>query len=519
MKFFTITFKLVALAVAATTLGSPVRASEKPNVILILADDLGAGMLSCNGQKIITTPHIDQLAREGMSFSNHYGNTYCAPARWSLLTGMHNGRSGSGSHTKGKVIPKFEQGKPTRKDWDAFFHKLEKKAKPVPKDEVFLAQVAQRAGYHTAQFGKLDVGFLTWHNLVARHGWDEYLGYYDHSRAHAFFPAFLWHNGKRFPLPGNEKPMGGRGSEAGIEPVGFGGETYSQDVFLKGILQYLRDHKDEPFFLYHPTQLPHGPVAVKKLHPEVVNRKDLTLSEKKYATMVKSLDASVGRIMEELKTLGIDKKTIVIFASDNGHETYYQNAQGNLPKRMNRSRRHADGSKANITDSKWRASKDGDVFHGAGDRAGLKWEVFQGGVNTPLIVRWPDKVKPGSKSDLLCTLYDFLPSLADLTGGKHPQGKDGISYVPTLLGKNPSEQKTHDWIFLAGGRSGVINALITKDGWKLIGLPQEKSYQLYNILKDPGEYRNLEHQFPERVKSLMPIFQKQINSSRPDLAS
>jgi len=314
---------------------------DRPNVILIMADDLGAGMLGCNGQKIVTTPHIDQLAAEGMSFTQYYANTYCAPSRWSLITGMHNGRRGSGSHDSGGKITALEdttrtsggpQATVTQTQWDSLFSKYRKKSDKIPPREMFLAQVAQNAGYHTSEFGKLDIGFLTWPKLLERHGWDHYVGYLDHQRAHGFFPSFLWGNGKPLLLKGNSKPKAGKGREDGLDPVGSLGTTYSQDVFNQEILKYIKTHRNERFFLYHPTQLPHGPTAVKQLHPDFANRNDLTLSEKKYATMVKSLDDTVGMIMAELKKWDLDKKTIVFFCSDNGHETYYLNAKGHRPK-------------------------------------------------------------------------------------------------------------------------------------------------------------------------------------------
>lgn len=488
--------------------------TSKPNVIFIMADDLGGGMLGHNGQKIVTTPHIDKLAAEGMSFSNYYGNPYCAPARWSLLTGMHNGRKNSASQLRGGVIPGLDAQKLTPEKWQEKFDALKLRRAPIPDNEVFLAQVAQKAGYHTAQFGKLDIGFLTWDSILKRHGWDFYEGYYDHARAHGFYPTYLWRNGEKFYLKGNTKANAGKMSETGTEPVGSGGETYSQDVFVKGMLKYIRDHKDSPFFLYHSTQLPHGPVAVTKLHPDYENRKDLTLSEKKYATMVKDLDNTVGSIMAELKAQGIDDNTIVFFCSDNGHETYYVNAKGDLPKKNWRSYKKSDGTKANLTDNKWRTSTDGDTFDGAGGRAGLKWSALQGGVNCPMIVRWNNEIQPGSRTALLSTHYDFMATLAEIVGQPTPAKKDSVSYLPTLTGKEQS--KGRDWIFIQAGGRMARSALITRDGWKLLQLDNKK-FQLYNILKDPMEEDNIESKHPDVVKKLIPIFNAQLNSPRVDL--
>ena len=512
LKIFSFVMVLFAFQLASAT---PPATEDKPNIILILADDLGHGMLGCNGQEIVTTPHIDRLAKEGITLTNHYGNPFCAPARWSLITGMHNGRVGSGSRVSGGKLIKLDSLNLTPEEWNQKFQAIQDRAAQVPKNEKFLAQVAQQADYHTAQFGKLDVGFLTWNSRLSRHGWDFHEGYYDHVRAHGFFPPYLWRNGKKFELTGNLKINCGKMSEKGIDPVGSGGKSYSQDFFLKGILSYIRSNKNERFFLYHPTQLPHGPVAVTKLHPDFATRQDMTLSEKKYATMVKALDDTVGVIMAELKILELDKKTIVFFTSDNGHETYYQNKAGQLPKRVWRSGKLFDGSKANFTDKKWRTSNDGDIFNGAGGLAGLKWSAFQGGVNCPMIVRWPGKITPNTKSKELCSLYDFLPTLAKLVGANIPTKKDGLSYLPTLLGKTSAIH--HDWVFIQckNGPMGR-SALITRKGWKLIQL-KDNSFQLYDILNDPGEYKDLAQDNPNVVKRLSDIFWKQQNSKRPDL--
>ena len=285
-------------------------AQEKPNIILIYADDLGKGMLSHYGQKYLSTPHIDSIAQEGIEFKRYYGSTYCAPARYTLLTGMHDGHKGAGSHTRGGFIKKLDTMHPKENEWqkayDAYMDSRKKEV-PIPQNEVFLANIAKQAGYKTAQFGKLDIGFLTWNERVQRLGWDYHLGFYDHGRAHGFYPMYLWENGQKVPLKGNTNPSAGKASESGNEPVGSHGTTYSQDIFIDGILNFIRENKNEPFFLYHSTQLPHGPVAVNALHPEVANNDELTLSEKKYASMVKMLDDHVGLILKELKKQGLER--------------------------------------------------------------------------------------------------------------------------------------------------------------------------------------------------------------------
>nr|WP_236621305.1 arylsulfatase [Rhodopirellula sallentina] len=485
---------------------------ETPNVILIFADDLGPGMLGCYGQRVVETPNIDRLAREGMKFNNYYGGVYCAPARWTLLTGMHDGRRGGWAQTRAGVPIYRDSGRITEEQYQKQLTKLKAGANPIAPNEVFLAQIAQKAGYQTAQFGKLDRGFLTWHERVKRFGWDFYEGYYDHQRCHGFYPPYLWRNGERFDLPGNDLPDCGKTSEKGDEPVGYGGETYSQNVFIKGILKYLREHKDAPFFLYHPTQLPHGPVAIPELHPDFADHPTMSLAEKKYASMVKMLDDHVGLIMSELQELGIDEKTMVVFTSDNGHELYYgpksQFKQGLLP----------NGEKVNVTDKKWRTSEHGDVFDGAGGRAGLKRSGFQGGIQCPLIVRWPGRVAAGSETDLLAAHYDFLATLADLVGVEKPTGKDGVSYLPTLLGKPQTE--THDYVVVNNRFTQMgSSALITGEGMKLVEADRKQGlYQLYDIVADNEERNDLAAKYPEKVEVLKQALQSQLDSPRPDLA-
>lgn len=504
------------LSLTLLLLASAVSAVEKPNVILIYADDLGLGMLGHHGQQIVQTPNIDTLAKKGMRFTNYYGATFCAPARWTLLTGLHDGRMGSGSHTGGKFIVNLDSKikDPAQREQEFARYTQEREKKVYPKEgELFLAQVAQQAGYQTAQFGKLDVGFLTWNRLLQRHGWDYHLGYYDHNRAHGFYPTYLWENGKKLPLKGNTSVTAAKMSEFGTEPVGSGGQTYSQNVFIEKMLTYIREHKDKPFFIYHPTQLPHGPVAIPELNPLYKDRTGLTLSEKKYASMISMLDDHVGLILNELKAQGILEKTLVIFTSDNGHESYYANAKNQLPKRNNNRFKLANGEKANFTDKKWRTSNGGDTFNGAAGYAGLKWGTFEGGIHCPFIAYWPGKIKPGSSSDVLATHYDFMPTLAQLLGVDTPKGKDGLSYLNTLLGQPQTE--THDWIFIRGS-SKTRSTLISGDGFKLLKF-KSGDWHLYDLNRDPKEYKNVIQQYPERVKEMKKIFLRELNSPRKDI--
>lgn len=509
MKKFIVILTTIILASSAVFAAKA--ATERPNVILIYADDLGIGLLGSYGQQLIKTPHIDRLSDEGIQFNNYYGGVLCAPARWTLLTGMHDGRIGGWGFNEAGLLIEMDQQKVTEEEYLKRFNSyVDESSSPIPDNEIFLAQVAQKAGYKTAQFGKLDVGFLTNHSRVKRFGWDFYEGMFSHKRCHGFYPPYIWRNGEQVYLNGNTREDCGKMSATGNEPVGSGGETYSQNVFIEGILSYIREHKDEPFFLYHPTQLPHGPVAIPELHPDFADHPTLSLAEKKYGSMVKMLDDHVGLIMRELKAQGLDEKTIVFFTSDNGHELYY----GPKSKKF---KQLVDGEKANLTDKKWRTSNGGDVFDGGGGRAGAKRSAYQGGMQCPLIVRWPGKIQAGSESNLLSTHYDFMATLAELLGIQSPPGKDSISYLPTLLSETQEEK--HDYVVVNNGFTQMgRTALISKEGWKLVEVDREKNdFQLYNIENDNEERHNLASKYPERVEELKDILLRELDSARPDL--
>ncbi len=487
--------KTIAVAGSSLFLGTPTvmakvkSSSNKPNVILIYADDLGAGLLGCYGQKIIKTPNIDRLAKEGMQFGHSHGCMYCAPARASLLTGLHDSHRGAWNITRGGIVIQQDMGKISQEQVD----KTLSRAVQAQPGELFLGQLAQKAGYKTAQFGKLDWGFTTTHERLKRHGWDHYLGYMDHQRAHGFYPTYLWLNGEKLPLNGNTHHNAGKTRESGFDSPEAtkvrrnknGKVHYSQNVFIKHILKYIEENKNRPFFLFHSTQLPHGPVDIPEVHPDFVNDDRLTPVEKEYASMVKMLDDHVGLIMAKLKELNLDKNTMVVFTADNGHELYYVKNKG----RGRRREYHGEI----------------DTFRGAMDLAGLKWTNWEGGIHVPLIVRWPGKIKQGSESDLLTAGYDYMPTFAEVMGVKVPKGKDGVSFLPTLLGK---KQNLREYII-------VNKAVITSNGWKLV--KQKDKLLLFNLKNDPGERTDLSAKCPEKLKELEAILSREVGSKRKDI--
>ncbi|MCP5537874.1 MAG: arylsulfatase [Akkermansiaceae bacterium] len=484
---------LITTAVAETSPSVEPATTDRPNIVLIYGDDLGAGLLGAYGQKIIKTPNIDRLAAEGMIFNNAHGCVYCAPARASMITGLHDSHRNAWSIVKGGLLVEKDMGKMSEQE----MQRQLARAIPAKPNEVFLAQVAKNAGYTTAQFGKLDWGFTTTHDRLVRHGWDYYFGYYDHVRAHGFYPTYLWKNGEKVMLPGNTHHNAGKTYEGGYDKKEAtevrrdktGKVHYSQNVLIKDLLQYLDDHKDQRFFLYHPTQIPHGPVDVPGVHPDFVNDNRLTDVQKEYASMVKLLDDHVGLIMARLKKLGLDDKTMIAFTSDNGHALYY------IHNKLRSQQRSYHGEL--------------DVFKGSLDLAGMKWTNWQGGIRVPLIVRWPGKVKAGSQTDRLTAAYDYMPTFADVMGTEAPKGKDGSSFYPTLLGK---EQPKRGPI--------IVHQAVVADGWKLVRDEEQKDkevYLLFNLKDDPGERHDLAAKHPEKFQQLMTIFQREVGSPRKDL--
>jgi arylsulfatase A-like enzyme len=460
---------------------------DRPNIILIYADDLGRGMLSCYGQRHFQTPNIDRIAREGARFTRAYGCAFCAPARASLLTGLHDCHRGGFTYTSGGTYHAYTTGRITLEQLSELIQTHSLQESP---DTVFLPQMARQSGYATAQIGKLEWGFATTARRLERHGWDYHYGYYDHAQCHGFWPPYVFEQGRRVDIPGNTRENFGKmpefeSPENKEKRWDFTGRAvYSQDLFDRKIVEFLRARRDEPFFLFHPSQLPHGPIAVDQIDPAVAGCDALSDYEKEYASMVLRLDRTVGLILDELERLGMDDRTAVIFCSDNGHETYYRQ-EG----RCDGGRNVRTGEKYDDVTRKFYSELSGDVFDGNDGMAGKKRSSLEGGVRVPYLVRWPGKVRAGQVNDHFCANYDFMPTLAEMIGAEMPPGKDGLSFAPTLLG-DEDRQGQHEAIFFA---SGLGPALATPEGWKLrfLRMPGKNGYQLYNLAEDYREERDL----------------------------
>jgi arylsulfatase A-like enzyme len=476
---------------------APARRSGRPNVVLFMADDLGRGMLSCYGQKHFETPNIDRIANEGMRFTRAYGCALCAPARASLMLGRHDCHSGYWTFNTSGVYPMIQTG---AMRYDDLREVINKTGIQAGEDDRFLAQVFQDAGYATAEIGKLEWGFATTPERIRRHGWNTHFGYYDHRMCHGFYPPFLFEDGEIVQIPGNlrvdcgKNPQGDTPENRALRRERFGKAAYSQDLFDEKAVAFLREQREEPFFLFLPSQLPHGPIDVEEIDPRVKDHPALTEYEQEYATMVLRLDRAVGTVLDELDRLGLADNTIVLFNSDNGHYPYYQCAGRTGDVWHDRNGEPYDNIHRTFT------SEDGrDVFDGNDGMAGLKTSNWEGGTRIPFLARWPEQTPPGSVSDHLFAHYDLFATFSALFGQELPPEKDSLSILPALRGR-PDEQPVHDAIVYASVRMG--GALVTPEGWKLRHVALNDTFQLYNLNDDPREDNDLAAEHPERVRAL-----------------
>jgi len=367
-----------AAAIAAASCAGLAAAQRRkaPNIIYIMADDLGQYDLGCCGGKHIRTPHIDRLATDGVRFTQVYaGSTVCAPSRSVLMTGLHTG------HTTVRGNSAAVGGPPPQRRI------------PLNADDVTVAEVLKRAGYMTGIAGKWGLGEPGTPGIPNRQGFDFWFGYLNQRHAHDYWTDYLWRNTEKVPYPGNSDKTR---------------QSYSHDRIAEESLGFVRRAADagRPFFLYAAWTIPHG-----KLHPpdvEPYTDKPWSDAEKKYAAMVTRMDRDVGRIMALLKERGLDENTVVFFCSDNGWTPSYTGTNS--------------------------------AFASGGPLRGTKGNLYEGGIRVPMIVRWPGRIRPGTISDQVWAFWDVLPTLADLAGAPVPQPVDGISVLPAILGKNQEQQ-------------------------------------------------------------------------------
>ena len=442
------------------------KGTEKPNIIYILADDLGYGDLSCYGQTKFKTPNIDALAKEGMLFTQHYsGSAVCAPSRSSLLTGLHTG------HTP---IRGNEEVKPEGQ-W------------PIPDSTLTIAEVLKEKGYTSGIFGKWGLGYPNSEGQPLNQGFDTFYGYNCQRLGHNYYPYHLWDNNQRVVLEGNS---------------GTNKQEYAPKLIHEHALKFIEKNKNRPFFLYYASVIPHAELAVPKeyldkyigkFEPEIKfigvdsgeNYRNGSYESQEYchatfAAMINLLDDQVGEIVKKIKDLGLEKNTIIIFTSDNGP--------------------HKEGG------------ADPDYFNSNGIYKGYKRDLYEGGIRVPMIAKWKNKIPEGSKTDHISAFWDVFPTFSEIIGKTNIKNIDGISFLPTLLGES-SKQKVHDYLYWEFHELNGRQAL-RKNNWKLIRYNVNKggSYQLYNLDKDPGETNDLSKQNPELVSE----FSKLLEGSRTE---
>jgi len=483
---------------------------RKMNIVYIYADDLGRGMLSCYGQKIISTPNIDHLADNGMRFTNFCANAFCAPARASLICGIHDAHAGRWTFTPGGSYKKLHTG-------ELSFSQIQEGLQHAGVEHAcgdeYIASVAKKAGYFTGQIGKLEWGFAITAEQLVQHGWDYHYGYYDHIQCHGYYPPFVFENGHMISINGNTDVDCGmpKKSELGAMIKDMSQRVqFSQDLFDGKIFEFIENHRHHPFFLYHPSQLPHGPVFYPTLHEQVAERSDLTRMEKEYASMVLRLDETVGKITRQLDALGLLDQTLIIFASDNGHAINYE--------QPGRCQTHAqlDGQLLDDGYRPFRTQTCGDVFNGNDGMAGLKFSNFNGGCTIPFIASCPTWIEKGSVCKTMVSNYDTLATIAELIGVERPSKTDGISYLSLLQGN--ADSAVHDYIIYAGDGGPAI---VHKNGyklraymnWDMVKSPYwrdftndpETDYQLFHVLDDYEEANNIAALNPEMVHVLKKI--------------
>lgn len=408
---------------------------RQPNIILLFADDLGYGDLGSYDQDKIKTPVLDQLAKDGMLFTQCYaGSTVCAPARCTLMTGKHTGHCrvrGNGG-CAGRFLNVA-----------------------LTKDDVTVADVLKKAGYKTALIGKWGLGEEGSTGVPNLQGFDYFFGYLNQYLAHNYYPDFLWRNREKVPLDNPQSDIANVAAEFNV---------YAPDLFREEAIQFIDDNHKKPFFLYFSTTVPHANNEKAKALGEgnevptdaPYSDKPWPQAEKNKAAMITRLDSDIGKILDRLKVHDIEKDTIVIFTSDNGP--------------------HKEGG------------NDPAFFKSAGPLRGLKRDLYEGGIRMPGIVRWPGVVKPGSVSDHVWAFWDFLPTATELAGVPAPATIDGISFAPTIVGRG--EQRKHRFLYWEFHEGGFKQAVRHGD-WKAVRLAPNKPLELYNLAKDIGETTNV----------------------------
>ena len=435
---------------------------NRPNIIYILADDLGYGDLGVYGQKKFKTPNIDKLAKDGMLFTQHYsGSTVCAPSRSTLMTGMHTG------HT---VVRGNKEIRPEGQY-------------PIPDSTHTIAEALKAQGYATGIFGKWGLGYPGSEGDPMNQGFDTFFGYNCQRLGHNYYPRHLWSNIDSVVIDENQGQLKG---------------VYAPELIHKKTLQFIDDHKNRPFFLYVATIIPHAELAAPeylmqkhrgKYPPEIAfegydkgpeYRQGPYESQKEpnaaFAAMMDLLDQQVGEIVQKLEDLGLTDNTLLVFTSDNGP--------------------HQEGG-ANPA-----------YFNSNANLKGYKRDLYEGGIRVPMIVKWPGTIRPGSTTDHISAFWDVFPTVVELAGGQPSEGLDGISILPTLMG-NSGEQEKHDYLYWEFHEKGGRQA-IRKGKWKAVKynvFNGDSELELYDLSEDIQEEENVAELHPHIVAEMEQIMQ------------
>lgn len=414
----------------ASQLAGEASAADKPNIIYIVVDDLGYGDLGCYGQKVVKTPRLDQMAKEGLRFTDHYaGHTVCRPSRLVFLTGLHTGHTaiaGNNMHV-------------------------------LPHDSTTVTSLLQEAGYVTGGVGKWALGDNGTSGHPNKQGFDFFYGYLDQSAAHDYYPEVLYRNEKAERLPGNVN--------SGHKNVSSKKVTYAHTRITEEALAFIERNKDKPFYLNVTWTIPHTNNEAGRVEKDgqevpdygLYKDKDWPNPEKGFAAMVTLMDADTGRILDLLKKLGIEKNALVVFTSDNGP--------------------HQEGGHKV------------DFFNSNGELNGFKRSLHDGGIRVPMIAWWPGTVKPGV-SNHTSAFWDWLPTACELAGIESPDGIDGVSFAPTLLGEAEKQQQ-HEYLFWRWSRFRAVRM----DKWK--GVQTDKKLALYDLTTDLAEQSDIADQHPD----------------------
>jgi arylsulfatase A-like enzyme len=433
-------FIAVAILLAASTLLPAAELPEKPNIIYVMVDDLGYGELGCFGQQKIKTPNIDRLASQGTRFTSYYaGCTVCRPSRLALWTGMHTGHTAINSNASYIFQP----------------------------EDVTISELLQQAGYVTGGVGKWAMGGVGTSGHPNKNGFDFWMGYLDQGEAHNYYPTHLWRNDQKVPLAGNvlsDDPKA-RGRVASKRT------TYSHDLMTEAALDFVRQNHEQPFLLHVHWTIPHannegGRVTGDGMEvPDhgIYADRDWPSTAKGQAAMIARMDGDVGRLVTLLRDLKIDHKTLLIFTSDNGP--------------------HSEGGHNH------------EFFDANGPLRGYKRDLYEGGIREPMIAWWPGVVEAGGTCDEPLAFWDFMPTACELAGIDSSKASDGISFVPSLVGRG---QRSHEFLFWKYGPKEAIRM----GNWKGVRIKPNRPLELYDLQSDIGESQDVSAEHPDLVARL-----------------